>query len=618
MFVAGSTRGEPSKGLCDFGELLKRCNEEEAARHAELPPIRKNFYIESPNVAVLSPEDVDALRKQRKNISVEALGDPSRPVPKPIVGFEDAFAAWPEILTEIEKQGFKEPSPIQSQVWPIALSGQDVIGIAQTGTGKTLAYLLPAFVHIEAQPTPREKREGPTCLVLTPTRELALQIQTEVDKYHYRGIRSVCLYGGGKRREQMAAVENGVEIVIATPGRLNDLILAGCLRLSAVSFLVLDEADRMLDMGFEPQIKKVLCDVRPDRHSIMTSATWPPIVRELGEKYTKDPFLVVVGTLDLTACHNVSQEVICVDEVSKRQALLTFLRSLQGSDKALIFVGRKGTADDICSDLGRERIRCGSLHGDRCQEEREKALRQFRDGTSRLLIATDVASRGLDIQGITHVFNYDFPRDIEDYVHRVGRTGRAGRSGTSITLMTRSDYRNAGPLMEILEEAGQPVPNALQRMAEAWTRKCQRWGPGPNKSRYASSSSSAAPTPNQNQDFVNPSRSSQAKTTSSMGSFAQASPTSKSSSSARGGNVFVLNGGGAFAAEGKRGQGGEAPFYPCRPNRDFFVGRFPENPSGLSTGFGNFQPITSSEVPLHQNNHNKSHNHRHPSQTKPF
>uniref|UniRef100_A0A8C4T3N9 RNA helicase n=1 Tax=Erpetoichthys calabaricus TaxID=27687 RepID=A0A8C4T3N9_ERPCA len=304
-----------------------------------------------------------------------------------------------------------------SQGWPVVLQGFDLIGIAQTGTGKTLAYLLPGFIHLDHQPI--EERDGPGMLVLTPTRELALQIEAECS--------NICIYGGGDRRSQINVVTKGVDIVIATPGRLHDLQMNNFVNLKSITYLVLDEADRMLDMGFEPQIVKILVDVRSDRQTVMTSATWPPGVRRLARSYLKDPMMVYVGTLDLAWYQ-------CIK-------FLSVLANI--------------SADDLSSDLILSGVPVQSLHGDREQCDREQALEDFKNGSVRILVATDLASRGLDVLDITHVLNYDFPRNIEEYVHRVGRTGRAGRSGIALTLMTRNDWKVAAELIQILERANQ-------------------------------------------------------------------------------------------------------------------------------------------------------------------
>lgn len=298
----------------DWKALSEECDRQKRQKWAGHPPLIKNFYNEHPEVTNASDEYVQDLRKTNNDISVSRVfGDTSRPVPRPAWRFEHCWQEYPDLLDELERAWFEKPTPIQMQAWPILLSGQDLIGIAQTGTGKTLAFLLPALIHIDRQPTPREERGGPNVLVLAPTRELALQIEKEVSKMKFRGIRAVCVYGGGSRREQVNIVTRGVEIVIATPGRLNDLVQAGYIDVSSITYLVLDEADRMLDMGFEPQIRKVLLDIRPDRQTVMTSATWPLGVRRLAQSYMEDPVQVYVGSLDLAAVHSVQQTILILD-----------------------------------------------------------------------------------------------------------------------------------------------------------------------------------------------------------------------------------------------------------------------------------------------------------------
>ncbi|XP_063046994.1 probable ATP-dependent RNA helicase DDX43 isoform X2 [Engraulis encrasicolus] len=437
-----------------------------------LPPLKKDFYMEDPVVAARSAEEVKEWRKANNNIFVDDVRDEDkRVIPNPVCTFEECFLHHPGIMDNIKRVGFAKPTPIQSQSWPIIMSGVDLIGIAQTGTGKTLAYLLPGFIHMDKQPLERNKVDGPGMLVLTPTRELALQIEQECNKYSYKGYNSICVYGGGDRRAQIKGVTNGVDIVIATPGRLNDLQMNGLLNLKTITYLVLDEADRMLDMGFEPQIMKIILDIRPDRQTVMTSATWPPGVRRLAKSYLKDPMMVYVGTLDLAAVNTVTQQVLFVQEEEKKSYLFDFIHNMEPKDKALVFVGRKAHVDDISSDLTLRGVSVQSLHGDREQSDREEALQDFRDGHVHILVATDLASRGLDVSDITHVFNFDFPRNIEEYVHRVGRTGRAGRSGISVTLVTREDWSKAAELINILERAGQDVPEELVQMAERYEKK---------------------------------------------------------------------------------------------------------------------------------------------------
>ncbi|CRL05202.1 CLUMA_CG017979, isoform A [Clunio marinus] len=463
----------------DWDKANAECEAARKARWAALPNLIKDFYTEHPEVTDMTEEEVDKFRKENKNIVVGrtfADKDSKEEMPKPTTKFEHAFEKFPDLLAEIKKAGFEKPSPIQSQMWPILLAGEDCIGIAQTGTGKTLAFLLPALIHTDGQPHPRgiKARGGPNVLVLAPTRELAIQIEKEVGKYQFRGIRAICIYGGNDRNKQIEVVESGVEIIIATPGRLNDLVADGHIKIDSVTYLILDEADRMLDMGFEPQIRKLLLDIREDRQTVMTSATWPSGVRRLAASYMKNPFQVFVGSLDLAATHTVTQLIEIMDEEEKFNRIIKFTREMSDTDKAIIFCGRKDSADSLSTEFALLGINCQSIHGNREQSDREQALADIKSGEVRILIATDVASRGIDIEDITYVVNYDFPRNIEEYVHRVGRTGRANRRGTSLSFMTRSNWGSAAELIEILKEADQNIPEELQNMAERFKAKKER------------------------------------------------------------------------------------------------------------------------------------------------
>ncbi|XP_060896210.1 probable ATP-dependent RNA helicase DDX43 [Labrus mixtus] len=472
---------QPSESI-DWNAIRENKDKYAAMKWKDLPPLKKHFYTEAESVSMLTEEEVSEWRKENNNVFVDDLKEEGkkRPIPNPCRTFLEAFEPYPEIMENIERVGFVKPTPIQSQAWPVLLTGEDLIAIAQTGTGKTLAYLLPGFIHMEGQAIPRAEWGGPGMLVLTPTRELALQIETECKKYRFKSYKSICIYGGGDRRAQIKLVKGGVDIVIATPGRLNDLQMNELINLSSITYLVLDEADRMLDMGFEPQIMKILLDIRPDRQTVMTSATWPPGVRRLANTYLKNPMMVYVGTLDLAAVNTVQQTVLIVREEEKKSYVFDFIRNMLPDDKVLVFVGKKILADDLSSDMCLQGMAVQSLHGDREQCDREEALKDFKESRVRILVATDLASRGLDVHDITHVFNYDFPRNIEEYVHRVGRTGRAGRSGASVTLVTRENWRMAAELIPILERAGQEVPEELVLMAERYEkhkREKEAYGP---------------------------------------------------------------------------------------------------------------------------------------------
>ncbi|XP_029031480.1 probable ATP-dependent RNA helicase DDX43 [Betta splendens] len=462
----------PAHATIDWDTIRANMHNYKELKWKDVPPMIKKFYIEAESVSKLTVEEVSKWRKENNDIFVDDLKEEGekRPVPKPCPTFLEAFEHYPDIMESIKQVGFSKPTPIQSQAWPVLLSGEDLIAIAQTGTGKTLAYLLPGFIHMDGQPIPRAERGGPGMLVLTPTRELALQIEMECNKYRYKGYKSICIYGGGDRRGQINLVKQGVDIVIATPGRLNDLQMNDLLNLRSITYLVLDEADRMLDMGFEPQIMKILIDIRPDRQTVMTSATWPPGVRRLSKSYLKDPMMVYVGTLDLMAVNTVQQKVLFVHEEEKKSYVFDFIRNMLPEDKVIVFVGKKLVADDLSSDMCLQGLAVQSLHGGHEQCDREVALKDFKDSRVRILVATDLASRGLDVHDVTHVFNYDFPRNIEEYVHRVGRTGRAGRSGAAVTLITRENWRMAPELIPILERSGQEVPVELILMAERYEK----------------------------------------------------------------------------------------------------------------------------------------------------
>ncbi|NXI05527.1 DDX43 helicase, partial [Pachycephala philippinensis] len=479
-YVRGKTvdiikpENNPKKPVINWASLRENRAKYESMKWAGLPPIEKNFYKESSRTASMSQKEVELWRKENNNITCDDLKEgEKRCIPNPVCKFEDVFEHYPDIMANIRKVGFQKPTPIQSQAWPIILQGIDLIGIAQTGTGKTLAYLMPGFIHLTSQPISKDQRGGPGMLVLAPTRELALQVEAECSKYAYKGIKSICVYGGGDRKGQIDTVTKGVDIVIATPGRLNDLQMNNFINLKSITYLA-NEADRMLDMGFEPQIMKILIDVRPDRQTVMTSATWPDGVRRLAKSYLKNPMIVYVGTLDLAAVNTVQQKVVVIPEEEKRAFMHSFIKSLKPKDKVIIFVGKKLTADDLASDFGIQGIPVQSLHGNREQCDREQALDDFKKGKVRILVATDLASRGLDVHDITHVFNFDFPRNIEEYVHRVGRTGRAGRTGEAVTLVTSNDWRFASELIDILERANQVVPDKLIAMAERYKQSQMR------------------------------------------------------------------------------------------------------------------------------------------------
>ncbi|KAM5291077.1 LOW QUALITY PROTEIN: DEAD box protein 53 [Glossophaga mutica] len=418
---------------------------------------KKNFYIESEAMSSLSQMDVDIWRKENFNVCDELKVGEKCAIPNPICKLEDALQNYLHLMKTFKKAGTK-PTPIQS-AWPILLQGIDLIVVAPTRTGKTLSYLLPKLIHISSQPTPRRQRDGPGMLVLTPTRKLALQVESECSKYSYKSLKSICIYGGTDK-EQVKNIAKGTDIIIATSvTEMNTFV-----NLRSMIYLVLDEADKMLDLGFEQQIMKSLLDVHPDRQTIMTSAAWLDTIRQLAQSYLKEPMVVSVGFLDLVAVNTVEQNAIVTTEEEKRSLVQEFLYCLLCRDKVIVFGNRKLVADDLGSNISIQGLfTIESLHGNREEVTVSKSLDNF-SGRVKILIATDLASQGLDVN-VTHVCNYN--PNIKDYVYTVGRT-RAGKTGISVTLVTRNDWKIPPELIKILDIANQSIPEALVTMAKQY------------------------------------------------------------------------------------------------------------------------------------------------------
>ncbi|XP_076027196.1 putative ATP-dependent RNA helicase DDX5 [Genypterus blacodes] len=454
----GGNRGGPPPGkFGNPGERLRK-------KHwnlDELPKFQKNFYQEHLDVTHRPAQEVEQYRRT-KEVTVKG-----RDCPKPIVKFHEAtFPSY--VMDVIGKQNWTDPTPIQSQGWPVALSGKDMVGIAQTGSGKTLAYLLPAIVHIQHQPF-LEHGDGPICLVLAPTRELAQQVQQVSAEYGRASrLKSTCIYGGAPKGPQIRDLERGVEICIATPGRLIDFLECGKTNLRRCTYLVLDEADRMLDMGFEPQIRKIVEQIRPDRQTLMWSATWPKEVRQLAEDFLKDYVQINVGALQLSANHNILQIVDVCNDMEKEDKLIRLLEEIMSEkeNKTIIFVETKRRCDELTRRMRRDGWPAMGIHGDKSQQERDWVLNEFRYGKAPILIATDVASRGLDVEDVKFVINYDYPNSSEDYIHRIGRTARSQKTGTAYTFFTPNNMKQASDLISVLREANQAINPKLIQMAE--------------------------------------------------------------------------------------------------------------------------------------------------------
>jgi superfamily II DNA/RNA helicase len=394
--------------------------------------------------------------------------------------FSDAPFAQP-IQAAFKDAGFTTPSPIQARSWPVALSGQDLIAVAKTGSGKTLGFLLPVFHRISTKDFPggaiaktSSTVPSPLCLVLSPTRELAIQIHGECLKFGSPvGIASECVYGGTNVQAQIKQLrKNSPQVVIATPGRLCDLLEREELALGACQFVVLDEADRMLDMGFEPQLKQIMAvlPAKPLRQTLFFTATWPKAVRRvaatfLREKETTEVF-IGEGAADgeLAANKAVTQTFIEAQDDEKDKRLYEILCKLDEKASIVIFANTKRRVDFIAKIFWQEGFSTCAVHGDKPQHERDAALQKFVKKECAIMVATDVAARGLDIKGVTHVINFDMARDVESYVHRIGRTGRAGELGEAITFWNPDYDKDCSPaLVKIAKDAGQEVPPFLQK-----------------------------------------------------------------------------------------------------------------------------------------------------------
>lgn len=363
----------------------------------------------------------------------------------------DSLGLAPEIMKAINEVGYTEPTPIQAEAIPEVLKGRDVLGIAQTGTGKTASFTLPMIHRLMKG---RAKARMPRTLILEPTRELAAQLAENFDLYgKYTKLTKALLIGGVSFKDQESAIMRGADVLIATPGRLLDHVERGGVLLRGVEVLVIDEADRMLDMGFIPDIEKIVSLVPFTRQTLFFSATMPPEITRLSEQFLSAPKRVEVARPSSTNA-NVSQMLIEVAPAKKREAL----RSLFDAEvvtNGIIFCNRKKDIGDLLKSLHQHNYKAVSLHGDMDQHMRLRMLDQFKNGEATYLIASDVAARGLDIPAVSHVFNFDVPTHAEDYVHRIGRTGRAGRSGAAFTLATRNDAKYVEAIEGLIE---QPIP----------------------------------------------------------------------------------------------------------------------------------------------------------------
>ncbi|CAH0519927.1 unnamed protein product [Peronospora belbahrii] len=409
------------------------------------------------------------------DIPVETSGEN---VPDPVTEFS-AEQLGAEVIRNLELCKYSKPTPVQKYSIPIGLAGRDMMACAQTGSGKTGGFLFPtlaAMLRVGGTPPPdvghgRSRKIFPAALILSPTRELASQIHDEAKKFCYcTGIAPVVIYGGAEVGRQLRELERGCDLLVATPGRLVDLMERGRISLSCIRFLILDEADRMLDMGFEPQIRRIVEqeDMPRERQTFMFSATFPREIQRLASDFLRDYIFLTVGRVG-SASKDVKQTVEYIEQYDKEDYLVRFLNQVQDG-LILVFVETKRGADFLEDMLCREGFPATSIHGDRSQREREQALASFKSGRTPVLVATDVAARGLDIDGVTQVINFDLPNNIDDYVHRIGRTGRVGNIGYALSMMNEKNRNIAREMYELMSENEQEIPAFLDQMANSGFR----------------------------------------------------------------------------------------------------------------------------------------------------
>lgn len=476
----GGGRGGASRGGSNRGPSVPRYGrdfEDAGSRlrtidfsEENLPPVSKNFLRENEEVAAMPESEIQAWRQSH---GMEIIGEGC---PRPVLSF-DQTSFPPFIKKHLNKLYPSGPSPVQSQGWQLASSGRDMVASAQTGSGKTIAFVLPALEHIFGQPQMEAGAPGadqPVALFLAPTRELAMQIHEETKRFSsFYGFRTACVFGGQQNRfEQSRQLIAKPQIVIATPGRLIDFVESKLVSLTRISYVVLDEADRMLDMGFEPQVRAILDQIRPDRQTLMWSATWPKKVQDLANTFLRNPVRIRIGSDELAANPNVKQEFIFSSWNERLDRLVDILKERKGQ-KILIFTSTKMNAELLTDELYDHGHRVQALHGDKAQAARTRILSDFKTGRAHVLIATDVAARGIDVSDIQCVINYNMPNNSEDYVHRIGRTGRAGKTGTSISFFAEDDEELIPELIPILTESKQEVPGEFQEFMD--NRRARRF-----------------------------------------------------------------------------------------------------------------------------------------------
>ncbi|XP_063306197.1 ATP-dependent RNA helicase DDX3X isoform X2 [Pelobates fuscus] len=490
-FDGVSSRGDRS-GFGRFSGGSSRWSDERNEEDDWSKPLAPNDRVEQ---ELFSGGNTGINFEKYDDIPVEATGNNC---PPHIETFQDVHMGE-IIMGNIQLTSYTRPTPVQKHAIPIIIEKRDLMACAQTGSGKTAAFLLPilsqiyadgpgdAVKHLKDNGRYGRRKQFPLSLVLAPTRELAVQIYEEARKFAYRSkVRPCVVYGGADIGQQIRDLERGCHLLVATPGRLVDMMERGKIGLDFCRYLVLDEADRMLDMGFEPQIRRIVeQDTMPPkgvRQTMMFSATFPKEIQILARDFLDEYIFLAVGRVGSTS-ENITQKVVWVEELDKRSFLLDLLNATGKDSLTLVFVETKKGADALEDFLYHEGYACTSIHGDRSQRDREEALHQFRSGKSPILVATAVAARGLDISNVKHVINFDLPSDIEEYVHRIGRTGRVGNLGLATSFFNEKNINITKDLLDLLVEAKQEVPSWLENMAYEQHHKSSTRGR--SKSRFS-------------------------------------------------------------------------------------------------------------------------------------
>ena len=434
-------------------------------------PIRKDLYRECTEISSMTEEEVIRKRKELGEIKIRGTNQI-----KPIFSWYHCGLPNKILRLLVDKLHYKDPFPIQCQCMPIIMKGRDCIGVAETGSGKTLAYVLPMIKHIKDQ-KPLQEGDGPIGLIMVPTRELASQVFSTVRIFcKVVGLKAAAIFGGASLSSQFADLKKGAEVVVSTPGRLIDILTTSngkITNLKRVTYIVLDEADRMFDLGFEPQINKIIGNVRPSRQTVLFSATFPRNVEALAKRILIKPLEVVVGTRG-QASKNIHQSIEILEPDKKIFRLLELLGIWTDRGSVIIFVDQQKEADALYQDLLKYKYVPLLLHGGQDQDDRSNTISEFKKNSKRVLITTSLGARGLDIKWVILVVNFKCPPYKEDYIHRIGRTGRAGRKGYAVTMITPEEDKFAGDLILALQISNSEVPDALMEMHQKFREKVMR------------------------------------------------------------------------------------------------------------------------------------------------